>query len=327
MLVSTHHQGHHATNGTMTGEEALGLAIVLGSSFSIVGVVFSFITYSLFSDMRNLSGINLVNFLAGLFLAQLLFVIGADGVKTPEMCRALSLGLQYCHLAVFTWMAVMLLDMYRHCRSSVNLAANNNTNIKTDFFWFSLAGWGTPLVLVGIQLALLSSDIPAVPSDSPAAAADTSGCWWGQQPALVYTYTAPVFLLVLASLVCLLKAAVVVRYAVSMQIDRKVKEKMRRKRCLQLLLHGKLLLLLTLVAVMGTVSAAGDSQVARGAYGLLHSLLGLVVTLCLTCNCKVLRLYTKTWRQSRHVISDYGASGSGRSASMEALALDAPEVV
>ena len=31
--------------------------------------------------MRNLSGMNLVNFLAGLFLAQLLFVIGVDGVK------------------------------------------------------------------------------------------------------------------------------------------------------------------------------------------------------------------------------------------------------
>ena len=45
MLVSSRHQHQHIANGTMTGEEALGLAIVLGSSFSIVGVVFSFITY------------------------------------------------------------------------------------------------------------------------------------------------------------------------------------------------------------------------------------------------------------------------------------------
>ena len=47
MLVTPHqHQHQHQHhNGTMTGEEALGLAIVLGSSFSIVGVVFSFITY------------------------------------------------------------------------------------------------------------------------------------------------------------------------------------------------------------------------------------------------------------------------------------------
>ncbi|XP_037076533.1 adhesion G protein-coupled receptor E3-like [Pollicipes pollicipes] len=320
MFVGSHHLPHHITNSSMTADEALGLAIVLGSSFSIVGVVFSFITFSLFSDMRNLSGINLVNFLAGLFLAQLLFVIGADGIKTVEMCTALGLGLHYCHLAVFIWLAIMLYDVYRHCKSSVNLTPNNNTNIKSDFLWFSLVGWGIPLLLVGLRLASPLAGAVHRP-------ATTAGCWWGWPTPLLYTYTVPVFMAVLAGLVCLLKAATVVRYAVSMQIDRKVKEKMRRKRFLQLLLHGKLLLLLTLLAVLSTISSAVHSQMARGAYGVLHSLLGLVVTLCLTCNCKVLRLYAKTWRQGRHVVAEYGTSSSARSSSMEALTLDTPEVV
>ncbi|KAF7282037.1 hypothetical protein GWI33_003476, partial [Rhynchophorus ferrugineus] len=61
-------------------ESVLSLLIVLGSSVSLVALVFAFITYSLFSDLRNLSGTTLLNLLSTLFMTQLLYVIGVGSV-------------------------------------------------------------------------------------------------------------------------------------------------------------------------------------------------------------------------------------------------------
>jgi hypothetical protein len=44
-----------------------------------------FVCHSLFSDLRNLSGTTLMNLLAALFMAQLLYVIGVGGVQVGNV--------------------------------------------------------------------------------------------------------------------------------------------------------------------------------------------------------------------------------------------------
>jgi hypothetical protein len=44
-----------------------------------------FVCRSLFSDLRNLSGTTLMNLLAALFMAQLLYVIGVGGVQVGNV--------------------------------------------------------------------------------------------------------------------------------------------------------------------------------------------------------------------------------------------------
>ncbi|XP_076377886.1 uncharacterized protein LOC117228372 isoform X1 [Megalopta genalis] len=77
-------------NGISTGiassfdqDGVLSLIVVLGGSLSLVALVFAFITYSLFSDLRSLAGTTLMNLLAALFMVQLLFIVGVGGVQVP----------------------------------------------------------------------------------------------------------------------------------------------------------------------------------------------------------------------------------------------------
>ncbi|XP_017885636.1 adhesion G protein-coupled receptor L4-like [Ceratina calcarata] len=76
------------TNGISSGiassfdqDGVLSLIVVLGGSLSLVALVFAFITYSLFSDLRSLAGTTLMNLLAALFMVQLLFIVGVGGVQ------------------------------------------------------------------------------------------------------------------------------------------------------------------------------------------------------------------------------------------------------
>lgn len=59
--------------------------------------------------------------------------------------------------------------------------------------------------------------------------------------AYIYGLLIPSTILVLVTLTYLVRAAVVARYVASMQIDRRTRDKMRRKRSLQLFLFTKVI--------------------------------------------------------------------------------------
>ncbi|XP_046397393.1 uncharacterized protein LOC124164212 [Ischnura elegans] len=131
-------------DSTSKAEGFASLVVVLGSSLSLVGIVFAFITYSLFSDLRNLSGTTMMNLLAGLFMAQLLYVIGVGGVQDADLCSALSLSLQYVRLAVLCWLTASAHHM--HATFMENPTAAPKEALSASFVRYSLFGWGLPLL-------------------------------------------------------------------------------------------------------------------------------------------------------------------------------------
>ncbi|RLU16757.1 hypothetical protein DMN91_010825 [Ooceraea biroi] len=111
--------GGGIANGVSTGiatsfdqDGVQSLVVVLGGSLSLVALVFAFITYSLFSDLRSLAGTTLMNLLAALFMVQLLFIVGAGGVQDSELCISLGLSLQYLRVSVVCWLAAMSHHLY-----------------------------------------------------------------------------------------------------------------------------------------------------------------------------------------------------------------------
>ena len=183
-----------------------------------------------------------------------------------------------------------------------------------------LFGWGLPLLSAGLQAALPAGPPPPLPSP-PAAL----GCWAAAgRPRLLVTFSGPALALTLVSLALLVRCAVLVRHAVAMQVVGRARRRLRSSCYRQLLLHGRLLLLLTLVAVTGTTAAAADRQVTRVLHALLQSTLGLLATLCL--GWRLLRLQGDVWRRPWQVAS-YSAAAAARSSSVEALTMSAPEVV
>ncbi|XP_071451718.1 uncharacterized protein [Hetaerina americana] len=163
------------TAAATRGEGVASLVVVLGSSLSLVGLVFAFITYSLFSDLRSLSGTTLMNLLAGLFMAQLLYVIGVGGVQDPDLCSALSLSLQYVRLTVLCWLTASAHHMHASFRDGVVVRSSpvgheGRRGLSASFLRYSLFGWGAPL------LCLAASSIMQAAHDA------SQGVAWPHHP-------------------------------------------------------------------------------------------------------------------------------------------------
>ncbi|XP_031776647.1 adhesion G protein-coupled receptor L4 [Nasonia vitripennis] len=288
----------------------LSLVVVLGGSLSLVALVFAFITYSLFSDLRSLAGTTLMNLLAALFMVQLLFIVGVGGVQDSQLCISLGMSLQYLRVSVVCWLAAMCHHLY------ATVASIPNRDDPPTYLKYSVFAWGAPLVSLGGATLLQmheTNDIWKVDDLMP------FNCWFLGAKATVYAFGIPVILLLLSAGYYLLKAAIVARYTCSMQLEIKQREKMKRRRALQLMLFLKVSLIIGLVVGCGVASRVWKVPFLWAVFCTGHSLQGLAVALSVACNCRVLKIYSrKSYKQPKHQIA--------KSSSMQLLA-PAPDPV
>ncbi|XP_046742350.1 latrophilin-like protein LAT-2 [Diprion similis] len=274
--------------GALDQDGALSLIVVLGGSLSLVALVFAFITYSLFSDLRSLAGTTLMNLLAALFMVQLLFIIGVGGVQDAELCISLGLSLQYIRVCVVCWLAAMCHHLY------ATVASIPSRDEPPAYIKYSIFAWGTPLLSLGGATMIQSQesgDLWNVTNLTP------FNCWFLGKKATIYTYGLPVIFLLLLSGFYLVKAAIVARYTCSMQLEIKQREKMKKRRTLQLVLFLKVCLTVGLVAGCGVVARIWEIPFLWAMFCTGHSLQGLAVALSVACNCRVLKVYSRQARK------------------------------
>ncbi|XP_014226991.1 adhesion G protein-coupled receptor L4 [Trichogramma pretiosum] len=288
----------------------LSLVVVLGGSLSLVALIFAFITYSLFSDLRSLAGTTLMNLLAALFMVQLLFIVGVGGVQDSELCVSLGMSLQYLRVSVVCWLAAMCHHLY------ATVAAIPSRDDPPTYLKYSVFAWGAPLITLGFAILIQireTNDIWKVNDLMP------FNCWFLGAKATVYAFGIPVIVLLLSSGYYLLKAAIVARYTCSMQLEVKQREKMKRRRTLQLMLFLKVSMIIGLVAGCGVASRVWKVPFLWAIFCTGHSLQGLAVALSVACNCRVLKVYSRnSYKQPKHQIA--------KSSSMQLLA-PAPDPV
>ncbi|XP_050436641.1 adhesion G protein-coupled receptor E2-like [Adelges cooleyi] len=296
------------TGWTVASQESiLSLIVVLGSSVSLVGLIFAFITYSLFSDLRTMSGTALMYLLANMFLTQLFYVVGVGGVQEDSLCLCLAFGIHYLRLAVISWLCVMTYDMLITFRNNVNLNPRPEpVNVLVSrFVKYSLFAWGMPslsVISASVMRAMTSRQI--IDNLNP------YNCWFFETDIYNVTFVGPALCCFAAIAVSLFRSWLTVRATVGMQVDKKSRLKMHRKRTLQLHLYGKIAVLMFAVNVFGCVARNGSpasDPVAWIAYNVGHSLQGILVALAVTCNCQVLKIYTRSFSRRRRRVSRNGS--------------------
>ncbi|XP_060517691.1 cadherin EGF LAG seven-pass G-type receptor 1-like [Cylas formicarius] len=315
------------TEPALTEQSVLSLLIVLGSSLSLVALVFAFITYSLFSDLRNLSGTTLMNLLSALFMSQILHVVGVGGVMDSELCIAMAFALQYVRLCVFTWMLLMTHNMYSQFKTGLHLVPVNDDDIGSKFIRYSLFGWGVPSLLL---LASISTQY----YERAGNLLDTKGmkernCWFLDDDAFVYGSVLPSGAFAAATFYYLLRSTVLSRYIVGMQTDKRIRDKMRRKRTLQIILFTKIAIVLSMVLTLSALTKLIPSDAIWISFHVVQGLQGILVALLVTCNCQVLKLYASSIRKraAKHVPSYIGltkTAAPNASTSLQLLAWDPP---
>ncbi|XP_031346039.1 probable G-protein coupled receptor Mth-like 6 [Photinus pyralis] len=178
-----------------------------------------------------------MNLLAALFMNQLLYVIGVGGVPDSELCIAISFSMQYVRLCTFCWILAMTHHMNAQFKSNLNLVPCDDHAIGKHFVRYSLFAWGIPAILLGASVFIQYRDKAGKLLDT--ASLKTHNCWFLDTNALVYGLLIPSTVLVIITLTYVIRGAIVARYVISMQVDRKVRNKMRKKRTLQVVLFTK----------------------------------------------------------------------------------------
>ncbi|XP_075211481.1 adhesion G protein-coupled receptor L4-like [Lycorma delicatula] len=299
--------------GVASGEEGiLSLIVVLGSSLSLVGLVFAFITYSLFSDLRSLSGTILMNLLAALFMSQLMYVIGVGGIQDAELCLSLSFSLHYFHLTVYCWLLSMTHDLYRSFRRNVNVDPVGDKSLGIGFLIYSLLSWGGPLLLLIAAFChhyyYKNGNILQVDS------LKHFNCWFLDKEVQLLTYFVPVVNILVLQLLNLGRAAVLARYTAALQVEPKCREKMQRRRQLHIMLYVKIISIVMGVCFSGIVTSYTRWNIAWILFNVGHSLQGITIALIVTCNCQVVSLYTRSLKRKHKA-----RNGISRSASLQLL--------
>ncbi|XP_053695644.1 cadherin EGF LAG seven-pass G-type receptor 1-like [Sabethes cyaneus] len=284
------------TWGSQGGLIALG--VVLGSSVSLVGLAFAFITYSLFSDLKSLAGTVLLSLLASLFMSQLLFVIGVGGVQDTELCLSLSLALLFMKLASMCWLCCCCHHALVLFRSSTNLNPNPEPSMGRALAHYSLLSWGFPLLMLGVAAAFKYKERDVKVTGAQVIAQivhDLNGdshCWLMEGPAYVWGFLVPAVVLLFAGFYLACQGGGAVKIAAALQVDSRAKNKLVKKRGLQIGLFFKILIVLSTVVFLGAIASVWDIVEFWSIYSFAQGIQGLVIAMLVSCNCKVLKLYS-----------------------------------
>ncbi|XP_073973475.1 uncharacterized protein isoform X3 [Rhodnius prolixus] len=245
---------------------------------------------SLFSDLRNLMGTTLMTLLATTFMAQLIYVVGVGGVHDRELCLSISFSLQYLHLSLILWMGLL-------CRDTlISVQRGCEDGPRTDRLWCRFA-----------VSSLISWSLPGLAVLAAYGATDTShlqpmykvNCWFVCRPVYLLTYGFPA-MVVLCTCVCLLiRAKIRLTYMLSLETRQKLRSRAAKSKGLEVGLCSRLTCLLFSLELSAVLYAATGAKPFWLIYNLLHSIQGLIMALCATCNSQVLSVYTRRHRRRR----------------------------
>ncbi|XP_025832726.1 vasoactive intestinal polypeptide receptor 1-like [Agrilus planipennis] len=254
-------------------ESILSLLVVIGSSLSLVGLVFAFITYSLFSDLRNLSGTALMNLLAALFMTQLLYVFGVGGITDNELCIALAFSLQYSRLCVQFWLLVMTNHMFNHFRTNLNLVTAVENKPNNRFMWYSIIGWGVPAMFLGIGIYLHYEFV-----DENLIELKHQNCW---HKSLTKYKTC------LKLRICLvIRKSIVVEKNVCECTEKGQSEPDR---------ITQIALVLVFTNIVSVLAKFFHSEWLWLLYNFVQSLQGIIISVLVTCNCRIIKIYSRSF--------------------------------
>lgn len=121
---------------------------LIANVISLICMILTLITYSLFPDLRNIPGWNLINLTLALSLAQFSFVMGSFFRQFNFTCFINAILAHYGFLASFFWMNVMAFDLYRNFRLKASHILLLSQRVSDRLPKYALYAWLCPLTII-----------------------------------------------------------------------------------------------------------------------------------------------------------------------------------
>ncbi|XP_013385466.1 uncharacterized protein LOC106155269 [Lingula anatina] len=178
-------------------------------SLSVLCLVFTIITYLLFTDLRKgLPGKNSFNLCVTLMLAQLLFLLNYVPSQNNAVCKVFAIVMHYWWLCSFAWMTACAFHMCWTFTYPFSIAQFDSSDIRKWHIIYCLISYCSPLVIV-IPCVVL--DFCECSSVSIGYGTGGSSCWIGNTMALAYSFALPVGITILLQLGFFIRTAIALR--------------------------------------------------------------------------------------------------------------------
>ncbi|XP_037118984.1 adhesion G-protein coupled receptor G6-like [Syngnathus acus] len=261
----------------------------IGCGISAIFLGITLLTYLAFEKLRrDYPSKILINLSAALLGLTLLFLLDSwlSSFSDYSLCIITAAALHYFLLASFTWMALEAVHMY------FALVKVFNTYVPAYILKFCAVGWGVPLVIVSLVLAINKNAYVNIQATAPAAEGTFTNqfCW---MKADTYFYVTVVAFILLVLLCNVSVFVVVLRQIRKMSAKKRVSSTSSRSAMKDLRAVASLTVLLGLTWIIGFVSLGEARETMMYLFTIFNSLQGFFVFLF---HCLMKENVQKQWR-------------------------------
>ncbi|XP_072038913.1 G-protein coupled receptor Mth2-like [Amphiura filiformis] len=263
--------------------------------FSLVGLFLTFITYVVFSQLRNVPGRIIMNLLIALFVALSSICLGPLLLYPDSMCLISAVAFHYFWLAAFSWMNILSIDT-TYILSCNPFVSNDASSGRYRLCAYFVYGWGGPGVFVLVCVALHFCKCTSFGFEY---GFDDGVCWTNDGASGLYFFGVPVGIL-LAINVILLCVTVLTIWRSSRRIRKleKNNDKLAASRR-EFIVFIKLFTLMGLPWILGNITAFYFTPVLEYIYIILNSLQGVLIFVVLVVTGRGGHLWREKWRMKR----------------------------
>ena len=167
------------------------------AGLSLFFLVLTFLVYCILPDFKNLHGKIVIMNISSI-VCVMTFLLGMFNTKTNislTLCTVIGYFGYFSHIAMFSWMTVMSVDLsWTFSRSETPRRSTNKSKLQL----YSIFGWGLP-TLVTLALAIFQASLSPGVGMNPGIGTKKCFLSWetGSQP--LYFYYIPVLLLMIAN--------------------------------------------------------------------------------------------------------------------------------
>ncbi|XP_070552066.1 adhesion G protein-coupled receptor L2-like isoform X2 [Ptychodera flava] len=235
--------------------QALSIISQVGCAISITCLLITFVIMVCLR-LRSDRAIILMNLVAALTLAQLLFLAGASATGNETLCRALAICLHYLFLAAFFWMLVEGVQLYIKVR-------NVFTPSHNVLPYYAIVGWVSPVVIVVVTASIRYDHY-----------GNGKLCWLSTDNGVIYAFVGPVLVITLANLFVI---ASVLKAFFSVRVNAKKTDAQKIKAGIRASLV--LVPLLGLTWLFGIFAVNQETLIFQYIFAILNSLQGMFIFL------------------------------------------------
>ena len=147
----------NVNNATFTLPSGVEELVYAGCSISAFCNLLIFILYTTLAEFRVFPSVPLLNISVSIILSNMLFIAGVHAMQRSQdidLCTGVAICLFFFYLSQLVWMSLFPLEMSRTLNLARKMVISSKRNQRLLLLMYMLAGWGLPLVVSVITIAL-----------------------------------------------------------------------------------------------------------------------------------------------------------------------------